>query len=134
MSQQNKAAITRLFKEGWVGPNIAIMNEILAPDVVDHGAIPGMPDGRDGYIGTLQFFNSVFTDWTIDIQRQAADGDLVSTHLMLTSKHTGDGLGMPATGKTISIEMMLMDRFANGLVAEEWLVMDNASMMGQITG
>lgn len=133
MSDSNKQKITRLIQQGWPGANPAIINELVAPDVVDHAALPGMPAGRAGYIGTLQFFNAVFSDWKVDILHQASDDELVATHLQMTSKHSGDGLGVAATGKTVVLEMMLLDRMTGGLVVEEWLVFDQASMMAQIT-
>ena len=133
MSDSNKQKITRLVQQGWPDANVAVIGELVAADVVDHGALPGMPAGRAGYIGTLQFFNAVFSDWKVEILHQASDDELVATHLQLTSKHTGDGLGVAATGTTVVLEMMLMDRMAGGLVVEEWLVFDQASMMAQIT-
>lgn len=134
MSQANKATSARIFKEGWPGPNTSLLRELGAADMVDHGAMDGMPPGIDGYIGTLEFFNSVFSDWTVEIHHQVAEGDLVATRLTLGSKHTGDGMGMPATGKPVVLEMMLLQRFSGGRLAEEWLNMDSGSMMQQITG
>jgi predicted ester cyclase len=134
MSDKNKQKIARLVQQGWPGANLAVMGEIVAADVVDHGALPGMPEGRDGYFGTLQFFNAVFTNWKVVILHQLADGDMVSTHLQVAFQHTGDGLGVAATGKPVVLEMMLLDRVAEGLVVEEWIVFDQASMMAQISG
>ena len=132
MSQTNKDAMKRILLEGWAGPNVAVLDKLVAPDMLDHGALEGLPPGRDAYVQTLQFFNSVFSDWKITISHQVAEGDLVSSYFTLSSKHTGDGLGMAGTGKPVVLEMMLLDRFANGRLAEEWIVFDQASMMAQI--
>ncbi len=61
-----------------------------------------------------------------------SEGDLVCLRWSVKMRHTGDGLGMPATGKQLQASGMSMVRFANGRFAEAWQNWDMLGLMEQI--
>jgi uncharacterized protein len=59
-------------------------------------------------------------------------GDLVCARWRLQGIHTGDYLGLEATGRTIDVETCEIYRFGDGLVAETWTYGDPAQLFRQI--
>ena len=63
-----------------------------------------------------------------------AEGDQLCVRWSCTGKHTGPGLGIPATGKTIHVTGISTVRVAAGKVVEGWQNWDMLGMMQQIQG
>lgn len=117
----NKEVVVRFNKEVIGQGNQASMNEILAEDVYNHSARPGMPTGKEGFD---YFLNNVlrkgFPDLTVDIFEQIAERDLVATRKKITGTHTGDIFGIPPSNKKVEIQVIDIIRLKDGKYAEHW--------------
>jgi predicted ester cyclase len=60
------------------------------------------------------------------------DGNLEAAHVVLTGTHSGDLMGVAATGKTVEFGSIDMIRVEDGKVAEHWGVTDAMSLMQQV--
>jgi steroid delta-isomerase-like uncharacterized protein len=107
--------------------------DVLADDFVEHEAMPGMPPGREG---TRQLFNMIhaaFPDMKWDPQDILVDGDKAVSRVQFTGTNDGEFMGMPATGKSVSVQIIDIVRFGDdGLALEHWGVFDMMSMMQQL--
>jgi predicted ester cyclase len=63
---------------------------------------------------------------------QVAEGDLVVTYLATTLTHTGEFDGLPATGRVVRLNQVVIDRFVDGLVSESWGVGDALGFLRQL--
>jgi steroid delta-isomerase-like uncharacterized protein len=61
-----------------------------------------------------------------------AVGDKVVENWVFTGTHTGDFLGIPATGKVLQIRGLEIWRLENGKIAERWGVVDAAGVLEQL--
>jgi predicted ester cyclase len=61
-----------------------------------------------------------------------AEGDLVAVRLDSTATQSGEFMGVPATGKTYTIEELHLFRVSDGRVAEHWHQLDGMGMMRQL--
>jgi predicted ester cyclase len=69
----------------------------------------------------------------MDVQDLLASGDKVVARVMATGTSQGDFMGMPATGKSIDVQLLDIMRFGDdGPVREPWGVMDSLTMMQQL--
>ena len=127
MSEENKASVRRFFEEGFVQGNVAALDSIIAADVVDHNPLPGQGTGRQGFKDLITTIRGAFPDFHITIEDQVSEGDKVVTRITNTGTHKGEFLGIPATNKQVSLSMIHLDRFSNGLVVEHW---DQGDMLG----
>lgn len=66
------------------------------------------------------------------IEHCLVQGEHVWMHWIFNGKHTGEFMGVPATGREISCPIMTLSRMANEKVIEEWEVADLAGLMQQI--
>ncbi len=76
--------------------------------------------------------NSAFPDWRSSIINVVAEGDRVVVHLNNTGTHQGEMQGIPATGKTVSLESIVMYHLTNGKIDEGRNSIDNLTFMQQL--
>jgi predicted SnoaL-like aldol condensation-catalyzing enzyme len=132
--EQNKATVTRFNKEFIEKGDMNAFNEIIAPEFINQTAPPGVPKGPEGI---MYFFNHflkpAFPDMQVEIERQIAENDMVTTHKVFHVTHKGDFMGIPPTGKNINIEVMDIIRLKNGKFVEHWNVLDWQDVITQLT-
>jgi predicted ester cyclase len=133
-AEQNKATVTRFNKEFIERGDINAFNEIIAPEFLNQTAPPGVPKGPEG---VMYFFNHflkpAFPELKIEIQRQVAENDMVTTHKVFHTVHKGDFMGIPATGKNVTMEVIDIIRLKDGKFVEHWNVLDWQNVIGQLT-
>jgi steroid delta-isomerase-like uncharacterized protein len=109
--------------------NAALLEKFMAPDYVDHS---------EGYQGVGPFaqqvtaFRAAFPDLHVSIDDLLTDGDRFASRTTVTGTHTGDLMGMPATGKQISVEAVDIGRIENGQATERWGGLNMYSMLTQL--
>ena len=59
-------------------------------------------------------------------------GDLVAAHQRWSGTHTGEIVGVPATGTAVSFTSTAIVRVADGLIAEAWDETDLAGLTTQL--
>src|SRR5689334_9626243 len=97
-TEENKAVLRRFNDEVVSAGRFESVDELLAPDFVDHTPFPGVPPTREGITMLFMGLRGAFPDLTATIRDQVADGDRVVTRKMLHGTHRGDLWGIPATG------------------------------------
>ena len=128
--EQNKALVRRLCEAIDEG-NLDAMREMLAPDFVDHGLLPGQEDpGREGYIRSIAEQLPALSSHRTTIEYQATDEDKVITHYTSRSIHDrGPLFGIAPTGKERAVAGIVIDRIQGGKIVEEWSVSNAAPFL-----
>jgi steroid delta-isomerase-like uncharacterized protein len=107
--------------------------ELLAPDFVEHEAMPGMAPGREGTRQLFTMMRAAFPDMRWDPEDVLADGDKAVARTRFTGTNSGEFMGMPATGKSVSVQAIDIVRFGDdGLGHEHWGVFDMMGLMAQL--
>jgi predicted ester cyclase len=104
----------------------------VAPDFVDHEAPPGSPGGPEGYLATARYMRTTFSDATWHPEDFFATGDRFAVRLTFSGRQTGEFLGVPPTGKHVSVQHLHLYRVENGQVAEHWGGRDDLSLLIQL--
>ena len=101
------------------------------------GYFTGMAEPVQGPEGFKQmymyFIKPSFPDQHITIEKELAAGDRVAAQVSWTATHQGDFLGIPPTGKTITVAGTGIFRVADGKIAEEWMQEDFLGIYQQLT-
>ena len=134
MSEANKQVIRKLIEELWNKGNLDAIDELYAPDFVDSspGMPPEIPTDREGAKQFVTMFRAAYPDIKGTIKDELADGDKVVVRWEAHATHEGDFMGIPATGKKVTVTGTSIYRLSGGKVAEEWTHADMLSLMGQI--
>jgi predicted SnoaL-like aldol condensation-catalyzing enzyme len=80
MYEENKALVRRVYEEVWNKGNLAAIDAIYAPGVVNHTLPPGLPKGVEGGKVFTGMYLKAFPDTKMTIEQQIAEGDKVVTH------------------------------------------------------
>jgi len=109
--------------------NVNAVDELMAANYIDHNPAPGVPSGTEGMKQLMSMFFSAFPDLHATIDVLVAEGDLVVGRMTNTGTHTGDFMGIPATGKKVSFTETHIVRIADGKAVEHWGNQDDMGMM-----
>jgi steroid delta-isomerase-like uncharacterized protein len=132
MSEANKAAARRYEEEVWGKGNFEAERELVDRDLVDHNAMPGFPSGFEGHHRILVATKQALPDARLTVEEVVAEGDKVVVRWRTRATHSGDFMGLPATGKKVEFTGMDMMRFDNGRIREIWHNEDILGLLRQL--
>ena len=112
--------------------DMASMESLIADDLVDNDAMPGMAPGNEGMIDMMRMFVGAFPDLNVIVDHWVAEGDPVAGVMTTKGTQTGEFMGMPPSGKKFSVREMHMVRVENGKMVEHWGLANEMSMMQQL--
>jgi serine phosphatase RsbU (regulator of sigma subunit)/ketosteroid isomerase-like protein len=119
-AEENKA-LARRFLEAQDEADVEALDELLAPDFVDHTLLPGQVPGREGYIRMIVEDIDALSDVRTTIDYQAVDGDMVITRQTSYSTHDrGELRGLLPTGRERETTGIVIHRISGGKIVEEW--------------
>jgi steroid delta-isomerase-like uncharacterized protein len=127
---KNKAVARRVFEEIFNQGKFEVADEIYAKDFVNHGVHRdvGLKEDQDAARG----WKLAFPDLKMTVVQEIAEGDLVTVLWTGTGTNTGQGNGLPATGKKGEGRGITIWRIVNGKITEEWSEFDQLGMMKQL--
>src|ERR671917_1685748 len=121
MSIEENKALVRRFLEAHAKGDVDTVDEMLAPDFVDHNLIPGQQPAREGYLRGLTEFHGAYSHTRYVIEKQLAEGEEVVTTFAVSSTHDrGEWMGLVPTGKEFKALHILIHRIVGDKIAEEW--------------
>jgi serine phosphatase RsbU (regulator of sigma subunit)/predicted ester cyclase len=116
----NKALVRR-FLEAHAKGDLNTMEEMLAPDFVDHNLLPGQRPGREGYLRAHTEYHAAYSHTRYVIDKQLAEGDEVVTTFAASAIHDrGEWMGLVPTGKEFKALLILIHRIVGGKITDEW--------------
>ena len=131
MSAESKAVFQK-FVDGLNAKDADAIGQIMSANFIDHDLPPGQEPGIEGMLSMMRGFFAAFPDLKVTINQLIAEGDLVAATMTTEGTQTGEFMGMPASGKKISITEMHMVRVVDGKAVEHWGVADAMGMMQQL--
>jgi predicted ester cyclase len=112
--------------------NIALLDEVLARNAVDHNPGPGQAPGREGIKQAFGEFRDAFPDMRMTVEDMVAEGDKVACRIVTRMTHRGDFQGIKATGQQVTLAVIDILRFVNGKLAERWGEFDSLRLLQQL--
>ena len=134
MPADNKQLTRRWFEDVWNKGREATIDELIAPDCVAHGLedtgkdLPGNQFRR-----FYKQFLSGFPDVKMTVDQVIGEGDTTAVRITARATHTGDGLGIKATGRKVKVSGICMMRWRDGKIVEAWNEFDAAGLVRQVS-
>lgn len=131
--EENKAHYRRTFEEVFNQGNLALVDELVAPDFLNHEVPPGMNNrGPDSTRQVVTMLRTAFPDLHFTIEDLVAEGDTVASRVTMSGTHLGPFQGIPPTGRSFQQAHMHFVRFRDGKAIEHRAVRDDLGMMRQL--
>lgn len=108
------------------------LDELMAPDLVDHNAAPGQTGGLAGFKFWAASARAAFPDFTGTVEDTLADDSRVAGRVMWRGNHRGHFMGVPGTGVDVEFSAFHVVRFAGGLAVEWWGTPDLLGALVQV--
>ena len=119
--EENNMALVRRFMEAQAKGDLDTLDELLAPDFVDHSSFAGQEPGREGYMQQVAEQIAALSEVRCIIEDQLAKGEKVVTRITWRSIHDrGEYFGLMPRDKEVEVTSMTMHRIVRGKITEEW--------------
>jgi steroid delta-isomerase-like uncharacterized protein len=132
MSRDNATIVRRFVDEVITQGNIEAAAQYVWEDVIEQVPLPGQGPGLDGLKDILRAMRAGFPDIVFSIQEQVAERDKVASRFEWTGTHRGEFLGIPATGRTVRVWGIVIDRLEDGRIKDTRIIMDTFGLLGQL--
>jgi ketosteroid isomerase-like protein len=113
-----KAALERVCS----GADLASAGRYYSPKFVDH-----VNDlefrGLQGAQMSVEMYKSVLSNLEVRVEEQVTEGDRVTSRFVVTGTHRG---------KRVRFNGITISRFENGLIVEDWSVVDTLALVRQL--
>jgi steroid delta-isomerase-like uncharacterized protein len=130
--EENKALAARWTEQVWNKGNMAAIDEICAPNFNFNYAFPGMPSNKEGYKQVVTAYRAGFHNMHLTNEIVIAEGNKVAIRWRGQSTHKGEFMGVPPTGKQVTMTGNTIARIEGGKIVEELTEMDGLGIMQQI--
>jgi len=129
-AEQRKAVAKRVFDEIFNQGKFDVANEIYAKDFVNHGVTKdvGLKEDQEAARG----WRAAFPDLHTKVDKMLVDGEFVTVLWSGGGTNTGEGNGLPATGKKLAGRGITIWRISGGKIREEWSEFDQLRILQQL--
>jgi steroid delta-isomerase-like uncharacterized protein len=131
--EQNKQLVEQLIERVFVNGEDEAIDELVAEDFTPR-TFGSMPPGREGLREGMKRAGSGVSDPEFEIQDLIAEGDRVAARITSSATHTGQFMGLPASGNRYTIDELHIFRIRDGQLIEHWHAFDTASLLAQLKG
>jgi steroid delta-isomerase-like uncharacterized protein len=132
MSKEQNAQALGKFAEAANTGKYELFDEAVALDCVDHDPAPGQGPGPKGYRAFFTEMRTAFPDLKAELAALVADDESIAFAYTLSGTHKGPLMGIPATGKKVSIRGVQLSKFRDGKMVERWGSSDQLGMLQQL--
>jgi steroid delta-isomerase-like uncharacterized protein len=133
-SEENIQLMRRWFQEVWNEGRTQTVHDLFHPDGVARGqrAAEAEIRGPEEFVKFVHEIRGAFPDIKIKVEDVFGAGDKVVLRWSANMTHTGDGLGVSATGRPVRSQGITIARIVNGKIVEGWDSWDQLGLLEQI--
>jgi steroid delta-isomerase-like uncharacterized protein len=132
LMQENATIIRQFIEETINQGQIDSAVRFVCEDVLEQVPFPGQGPGLEGLKDVLRGMRAAFPDLHFSVEEQIAQGEKVLTRFEWTGTHRGEFLGVPATGRSVRVWGMVIDRLRDGRIKDTRIIMDSLGLMMQL--
>ena len=129
---ERSAAVDKVFSEIWSRGNVELIPDLFSEHFVGHFPGGNTVHGRQGLAAEVIAHRKAFPDWTEEVVDKIIDHDRVAVRFTSRGTNTGEFLDNPPTGNRIEISEVVIFRFEDDEIAEQWVYPDILSLERQL--
>jgi predicted ester cyclase len=131
-ANEHKELVRRTYEQLLNRGELALADELIGAEFLNHAAPPEVPRGPAGMRATVTMLRTAFPDLHFTLEELIAEGDLVSVRTTMRGTHRGPFLGIAPTNRAVEQAQIHMIRFADGKAVEHWVARDDLGMFQQL--
>ena len=132
-TEKNKAVVRRIYEELWDERKLEVAHELIAEGGVNYDTgLTANPLGPEEMKGTVRMVTAAFPDNRHEVEEIFAEGDRVMARVTLTGTHEGPFMGIPPTGRRISVNEIHVYRLRDGKAIEHRVGRDDLGALRQL--
>jgi steroid delta-isomerase-like uncharacterized protein len=130
---RNKHLVEAFIQELFTKGDLEAVDRHLDPSFVNHDVpFPGAPEGPEGMRLAASMYRQALPDWHSDVEQLIAEGDIVVEVFTASGTHRGELMGVPGTGKTLTLRGVNVFRIAGNRIVERWGRLDQLAVLQQL--
>lgn len=130
--QDNAHIVRRFTDEVITQGDMDLASQLVWEDVVEQVPFPGQGPGLEGLKDVLRGMRTAFPDLVFSIVEQVTEGEKVASRFEWTGTHKAPFLGVPATGRSVRVWGIVIDRLEQGRIKDTRIIMDIFGLMMQL--
>jgi steroid delta-isomerase-like uncharacterized protein len=124
----NTTLIRRFYEELWNRWDLAVADEILAPDIRFRGTLGATCTGVEEFKDYVERVRTAFPDWHNHVDELIAAGEKVVARLTWSGTHAGELLGVQPTGRRVTYAGAGIFDLRDGQIRDAWVVGDTQEL------
>jgi steroid delta-isomerase-like uncharacterized protein len=130
-TEENKTIVRQYLEEAWNQGNLTILDELMSPDYTRYMSGQA-PLDRESQKRRIASFRQALPDVRLTLEDLVAEGDRVVFRITLQGTQLGTLMGVPPTGKAVTIAAIDIARLEGGKIVEHWGQMDTYGLLQQL--
>jgi predicted ester cyclase len=133
VSEDNKRLLRRALEEIYANGDLALADELVHPDFVDHESAHGeRPVGPESVRQTVKHLHGMFGELRFELEDEIAEDDRVVQLVTMSGRHTGPLMWREPTGRPFAVRHVYLWRIADGKIVDHWGSRDDLGLLGQL--
>ena len=132
MHAANKQIVLDFYRQVMSEGKTDLAGKYISPAYQDHNAPPHAAAGVAGLLAHVHGIKNTFPDFQMQCHEAVAEGEWVAVRVTAEGTHTGEWMGIPATGNKIYLKGINLDRVVDGLIVEHYGEADTVAMLMQM--
>lgn len=126
------ALVHQIFDQAFNQGNLAVVDEVMAPNHHTHITIAGAPHGPQGLKLMIAIFRAAFPDLRCTVEDEIVVRNKFAVTWSIHGTHQGMFLGNPPTGRPVVVPGIIFARAENGRIVEDWILIDQIGLLQQL--
>ena len=131
MTHENTVTMNNWMEHAINGGNFRVVDELAHPDYVYRNPTDELR-GAEAIKGLFAAYRAAFPDFHVRVDDRVATGDRMVQAFTITGTHEGEFMGISPTRRKIRVHGIVMSRFEDGKIVEEWEVIDQLAFLQQL--
>ncbi|WP_350275894.1 ester cyclase [Kribbella sp. HUAS MG21] len=131
-TERNKQVVREFIDGLFSDGDLGAVDTYLAEDFVNHDPPFGVTPDREGMRTAGRHMRAGFPDWRSELHALIAEGDIVVERFTASGTHRGEAMGVPATGRRVTLPGINIFRLRDGLIVERWGQLDELGFLRQL--
>jgi steroid delta-isomerase-like uncharacterized protein len=124
--------IFRILDEAFNHGDLTVVDELLTSNPLARSAFGGAPNSSEGLKWLIAMFRTAFPDLHCTVEDEISVDGKCAAHWTMRGTHQGMFMGNPATGKQMQVQGIIFARFAEEMIVEYRMLIDQFGLLQQL--